>query len=602
MRKIFISLFTSGVFGAAVSFFVVFILQYFHFGNNFEQVSVFIKENTKLSMLGILLVFIIFTWLGLIFRSSVIAGFLLIVFASVAGFASSQKQQLRGEPLYPSDIVFLKDATFFLDVVDKRLLLILIFVLLFTIVSIGFYLFKRKRSSTPRPLLRFVGILGTSLLLFQVYNFNQPGNKVKAIFNNYVSWISYSQSDNYTKNGVVAGLLYNLKAPALDKPLGYSQERIEEIYNKYSKEADLVNENRVGLLEDVNIIYIMNETFADIHRLEGITIDGGDSLELYRDLPGQHGYALSQVYGGGTANVEFEALTGIPQEPLNGNISIPYIHLSQQIGQLPSITDFLIESHQLTAIHPHNSTMYKRYDNYNAMGFDELIFKDDMSYSETIDRSPYISDQSSYDELMGVMTESEKRDFIHLVTMQNHMAYTDKYDNVQFQVDGTEDNEEVRHYLKGMSYSDIAVADLIDKLENFDEKVLLIFWGDHLPSLFNEDVKALNGYRSMHETPLLIYSNFSEISDNLGTISPFYFINNVLRITDTKITPYVALLQRLEKALPAFEKNFYLERETGIKNTRKELKQSTQVLLNELDLILYDITTGKNHSKKLGFY
>lgn len=596
------SLVFSVIFGGISSYFAVIILQYQLLGNDIERVLIFIQENTKLTLLGVIIIFILNTWLGLIINSAVISGFLLILFSAAIGFISQKKMVYRGEPLYPSDIVFLKDATFFFDFVDARLIYLSVIILVLSFSLLMLYLLKRKNKIPYPPIFRIIGIAITSLLLFKVYNFNQPGNIVKGMFNHYVSWITFSQAENYTKNSFVAGILYNLKSPALEKPNNYSKKEMEEIFLKYSAEANKINEDRMGAIEDVNIIYIMNETFSDIYHLEGIEISGGDALTNYRKLPGQHGLALSQVYGGGTANVEFEALTGLPQEPMNGNVSIPYIHLSHKMSEFPSITQLIEETHKMSAIHPHNSTMYKRFDNYKALGFNNILFKDDMSHSDKIDRNPYISDKSAYAELLQVMENSMEKDFIHLVTMQNHMAYNDKYDNVQFKVNGTDDNAQVEHYLKGITYSDMAIAELIDTFEEYDEKVLIVFWGDHLPALFSDEIKELNGYRAMHETPLLIYSNYAEQSDQIGTISPFYFVNHVLRVTDEKVTPYIAFLHKLEQVLPAFEKKFYLERETGIKENRYELRKSTQLLLNELDLILYDITTGYNYVKEMGFY
>ena len=101
----------------------------------------------------------------------------------------------------------------------------------------------------------------------------------------------------------------------------------------------------------------------------------------------------------------------------------------------------------------------------------------------------------------------------------------------------------------------------------------------------------------------MFYNNFKqEEGQDIGTISPIYFINHVLELANAEVTPYIALLERLENALPAFEKGNYLERETGLKTNRSELKPSTQLLLEDYDLILYDLTTGKNYAEKMNFY
>lgn len=372
---------------------------------------------------------------------------------------------------------------------------------------------------------------------------------------------------------------------------------------KYSREAAFLNEDRESILEDTNVIFIMSETFSDPIRMKGMEITGGDPISRYRTLPGRHGNSLAHVYGGGTANVEFEALTGISQEPLNGNISTPFIQLSQQMKNYPSINHiFANTGHLRTAIHAHSTKMYKRLDNYAALDFDQLIFSDTMHFTEKIDRNQNISDESAYKEVLKVMEDSEEKDFIHLVTMQNHASYEGKYDDVQYEVTGNVNSLNVEHYLKGLEYTDIATEKLIQEFDIHDENVMLIFWGDHQPGVYGNEIVEESGHRLMHETPLLIYTNFSDLDENLGTISPTYFINHVLNMTDTEVTPYVALLNRMERAIPAFEKTFYLERETGVKEKREDLLNSTQLLLEEYDLILYDITTGKNYSKELGLY
>ncbi|HJB24671.1 MAG TPA: LTA synthase family protein [Candidatus Jeotgalibaca pullicola] len=401
--------------------------------------------------------------------------------------------------------------------------------------------------------------------------------------------------------------MYNLQAPAVDKPDNYSKEKIEELYTKYSQVADDINLERTGSLDDYNIIYIMSETFSDPLKIEGVSISD-DPIPMYRKLTEHYlsGESLSQGYGGGTANIEFEALTGISLEALSSNITTPFIQLSSLMNDIPTIMKLVNQqSHKLTAIHPYNTTMYKRLENYQAMGFEDYRFQDDMAYDERIDSNTYISDESAYKELMDILLKSEEKDFIHLVTMQNHKPFVHKYDNVSVQVSGAPYNLEVAHYATGLQYSDEALKDLLDQLDELDEKTIAIFWGDHLPSFYGSEGTELydqNGRVTMSQTPLLIYTNFDEDTRDIGTISPIYFTNYVLEISQAPVTPFMALLDKLEMVLPAFKKGTYIERETEIKISRDQLKPSTQLLLEDYDLILYDITTGKNYSQNLGFY
>lgn len=588
--------------GLILSLVTVGFMQYYQYDFNIEPTLRFFEVKNQLYWLQTSVVFVLYSWLFFLIGSTLLASFVIAASAYVISEASLQKLSFRGEPLYPSDIYFLKDIEFLLDMVNISMTVFIVTVVM-VLSAITLVVLKLRKKELIDKRVRIIGFICTSLLLYQIYNFNMPDNKLKNAFNQYTNWITYSQELNYRTNGVVSGLLYNLKSPAVEKSNSYSKEEITRIYNKYALEAEILNADRQSFLADTNVIYIMNESFSDAHRMEGLTIEGEDSLKNFRNLNGQHGMVLSQTYGGGTANIEFESLTGISMEPLSGNITIPYIQLSQQIKELPSITSIMkSHNHYLTAIHPYSTRMYKRIDNYSSFGFDNLIFESDMIHTEKLEQSPYISDYASYEELKQTMNNTKEKDFVHLVTMQNHMDYDGKYSNVLYSVTGTEEKAEVESYLTGMKHSDNAIAELISYFDTYDEKVLLVFWGDHLPAIYDDEIKDSNGYQKIHETPLFIYDNFSDNVEPLGTISPIYFMNHVMDRVEGEISPYGALLKRMETVLPAFEKKFYLERETHGKENREELRESTQLLLEEYDLIIYDITTGKNYSKELGFY
>lgn len=594
---------SNGVFVSTLS---VFILQFIFFQYDFEKTIWFFDYNTRLSLLQIMVVVVIFMWLYFLTTSLQITSLFLIFIAIALGIATEQKLLYRSEPVYPSDIYFLKDFDFLFEMVDTSIVVIFFTLIIVLFLGIYFYYKNRKRKTLNKfhYLARFVGLSLSTLGILYINQFNQPDNKIKSMFNEYTEWISYSQNNNYRENGVVSGFLYNLKSPAVDKPENYSEKIISELYDKYSQKAEIINTDRKGNLADYNLIFIMSETFSDPMRIEGVTISE-DPIPLFRQLSQNNltGMSLSQGYGGGTANIEFEALTGVSLEPLSSTITTPFIQMSNQMAELPSIAEWMKESgHALTTVHPYNSSMYKRLDNYVALGFDQSLFEEDFSQTERIDSNNFISDKSAYLEVLNAMSESKEKDFVHLVTMNNHKPHVNKYENVEFTVTGAPYNLEVAHYAKGIQYSDKELADFIDQINKIEEKTIVVFWGDHLPAFYGEDLFKMNGHLKMHETPLLFYTNFSEDSRDIGTISPMFFINHILEIAEEPITPFVALLESLEEVLPAFEKGIYLERETSEKRTREELKPSTQLLLKDYDTILYDITTGKNYSKKMGFY
>lgn len=599
--KTFVNVLTGFVVAGAI----VVMMQYYHLDSSFELLAEFIKNRSDLVFLQTLIVLVIYLWLYFISDSGIVTTLILLLFSYVISESSIQKIKLRGEPIYPSDIYFLKDINFLADMVDIQTTFSFT-VAIILVVGVSFMVYKcgkRVRKNNIQKYLRIFGVIVTSFFIFEIYNFNIRETSLKAAFSEHASWVAYSQTLNYRKNGVISGILYNLKSPAMEKPDNYSKEEINKIYNKYTNQVNNYVSTKANILEETNIVFIMNESFSDAHRLNGVDIRGGDSLEKYRQIEGHHGMILSSAFGGGTANVEFEALTGISIEPLTSTITLPYIQLSQQMNHFPTITDIMKESgHYLTAIHPYSTRMYKRVDNYNSLKFDQLIFEENMTVKDKIDKNPYVSDESAYTELKKVMSITSEKDFIHLVTMQNHMDYGGNYNELLFSSSGAEESDELDYYLTGLKYSDDAISNLISYFDSYNEKVILIFWGDHLPSVYGEKIYDRNDKTTIFETPLLIYDNFSSDTDNIGIISPIYFINHILSKTNASITPYVALLNTLEDALPAFTKRFYIERETSTKENRDDLKPLTQLILEEYEMILYDITTGKNYSKEMGFY
>ncbi len=137
----------------------------------------------------------------------------------------------------------------------------------------------------------------------------------------------------------------------------------------------------------------MSESFSDPSRLNGVEITG-DPLADYYAVADQtySGQMLSQNYGGGTANIEFEALTGFSMGLFNAQLTTPYTMLVPKMNQLPSIVSTLKDqNYHTTAIHPYNTSMYKRKDVYEVLGFDEFISENTMTYTDTIEDNPYIS-------------------------------------------------------------------------------------------------------------------------------------------------------------------------------------------------------------------
>lgn len=587
------------------------ILQLFQNNLDWDLVNKFIFEwHTILFLLGSSVIFIFTLWLYAILGNRYLTVGLTFLISLGLGVATWQKMINRSEPLYPSELSMIKELSFMLSMIESKV--VLGFLLIVLVVMALAYVFTRlqtrfiiKYNRHKSYLIRFILFITTSFLLVYIANFNQPGNLWKKAYDPNAYWIPYSQEMNYYNNGFIGGFLFNLKVEAMAEPKGYSKEKIAELTQKYQEIAEEINQNRSGPIKNTNIIYIMNESFSDPLALNGMEI-AKDPIPLTRHLMenNRSGSILSQGYGGGTANIEFEALTGFSMEPMNPQLTTPYTQLLAKVTNFPSIVSYLNEqNYQTTAIHPYNTSMYKRQNVYQSLGFQNFINEDTMKNTEKMESNPYISDKAAYQEVLDTLEASKGSNFIHLVTMQNHMPYVSKYVSSEYEVSGTENDQITSNYLKDLSYSDQALDNFIKQIDQLAEPTIVIFWGDHLPSVYGDVIFNQNSLDKMHETPLLIYSNVNKKDKELGMISPIYFAPELLEVANADITGFYALLNQLQSNLPAFEKEMYLEKNAKkMKKSVNELSQETQALLADYYMIQYDITTGKKYSLQTNLF
>ena len=423
------------------------------------------------------------SWLWALMGDVMLANVLLIFVGGIMGVVNLEKTRQRTEPLYPSDFEMITASKSLLGMVPWQTVAAGFAFALFGGVVIYFLIRRNVRRQTPKlsKKNRLAMLLVTSIGVLYIGQFQQPGNLVKLAYEKKNDWIPWSQLDNYHVNGFVAGFLYNLPSDPMEKPAYYSAGKIDELQAKYQVIADEINAGRDKTEPDVNIIFVMNESFSDPLELDGLNL-GMDPIPFVRALADNSysGEMLSTGYGGGTANIEFEALSTFSMEPFEANITTPYTQFLSSIEQFPSVVSRLKDAgYATTAIHPFNTTMYKRKENYKVLGFDSFIYDATMSsVTERIDTNPYISDKSAYEEVLQKMAETPETDFIHLVTMQNHAPYVNKYTAVpSYEESGIKD-EEVRNYLQDLIYSDEAFELLMTQLADFEEPTVVVFWGD----------------------------------------------------------------------------------------------------------------------------
>lgn len=589
----------------------IFLLQSSQESFDFGVAQTFFYENQTHFVLNYLLLLLLFLFLLAIIGSFIVTSFLSTIVVIGLSFANAQKVLARSTPIYPEDLAMIKELKLLMTMIDQtELIKILFAVALLLLMCVGmFILAKRKiRLNLNKKIiypLRFLLLILTGTALFIFSNVNESDSYTNKMFKKIgIGFIDWNQPENYRVNGFILAFLNNMKSEAMEEPEGYSKAEILKIVDKYKVQSKKENEKKEDLT-DVNIIYIMSESFIDPSNTDQFYSKNVDTIPFTRSILEQYtsGKALVPDYGGGTANMEFEALTSFTNYFLQ---VIPYQFVVPKFEEFPSIVSYLKDQgYEATAIHPYDRNMYKRVEVYKSLGFDQFLDQTDMKNNTRIVEGGGITDDSAFKEAYDVLAGDEKLHFIHLVTIQNHQPYSAIYPDQDIKVTSGDLTDEIKQrmeiYLQGLRYSDVAMEEFIGKIEDLDKKTIVAFWGDHYPGqgLFsNIDIDGDNS-EIIHSTPLFIYSNFESENIELGTQSLNYLTPNVLNQVNARVTPFYSLLGSLNEEIKALTRNTQL----NVNGEQFDVfNASDYPTLREYQLIQYDLISGNKYSEKNDFF
>ena len=358
----------------------------------------------------------------------------------------------------------------------------------------------------------------------------------------------------------------------ISRPKGYSEELITDILeNKTEKGTDTLLTRKNDSKEHPNIIVLQMESFTVAQDYANIEVDR-DPTPVFNDLYKKYtsGSFTVPACGAGTANTEFEVLTGISAK-FFGPGEYPYK------GKLRKKTlenmAYVAKSHgyRTSALHDHRALFYNRNEVYANMGFDTFT---SVEYMNNVSFTPtnWCKDTVLTGEIMDIMSSSEERDFLHVISVEGHGAYPTErvFKNPYTTV--TCDDEETKwkyeYYLNECHEMDTFIGELIQAIEEADEPTVMIIYGDHIPAL---DVKEEN-YKadSLYQTRYVIW-------DNIG-----------LQKEDRDITSYQSGAILLEDA--------GLVHEGILFDYQQTTSQDDPDYLEDMEALAYDMLYGKNYA------
>ena len=258
--------------------------------------------------------------------------------------------------------------------------------------------------------------------------------------------------------------------------------------------------------------------------------------------------------------------------------------------------------HRAIAIHPYFTGMYQRQKVYDNLGFDEFVHDTTMQSQKKIERGEFISDESAFGEVLHQISTNEQPAFINLVTMQNHVPVTGSYEK-PLPVNGVEKQQAERagQYARGLIYTDVALADMLSSLEENEEPTYVVFYGDHQPGIYNDEVVDRNPGIGMYQTPCFIWSNQGTEPVAAPLTSPTMFLPMLFEMAGAQVPPYYALLDAVRGEVPAMEQGKFFDAE-GTEYDEGSFTPWAKELLHDMALVQYDFSIGQRYAVDDMFY
>lgn len=550
-------------------------------------------------------------WVANIFTTVLILGWAI---------ANKIKLQLRGEPIYPSELSEVVNAKALLSMININQV-IAVSAALILVIALCVYLEMRHPINTRDSWKkRGIWALLSLLLLMTPLRFNHENSVIHYVSHGFDNKAFFRNPEREIQiNGPLLSFMNYIDLQIMDKPVNYSQQNVDKVVSKYQKVATKINKNRKNTLDKQTVIFNLSESFVDPYTFPTVKFakDVPNPVQYIQSLKDKatYGNMISAGYGGGTANMEWESLTGLNMGMFKTTLT-PYVQIVPNYPFYPTIG---MNFKEATAIHPYTGTFYSRIEDYNRFKFDKFVYlgsKYKIIDQKHIDRSPYNSDFTAYANGLKQINDVKGGQFINLISMQNHMPYTNWYKKNEYigKVSGELfSNEQIRNqmatYVKGVQYTDKAVKQFINQIDKINKPITFLFYGDHYPSVLPQNL--ITRYPvEMHSTRYFIYTNKyarehgakAKLSTRYNYVNTSDFIAMMLEQTNSKVTPYQALLTEIHEKLPAItinfddEKGFQLVNEKGKIVDPKTLNNEQQALLKDYEMIQYDMTAGHSYS------
>ncbi|WP_138263080.1 LTA synthase family protein [[Clostridium] hylemonae] len=505
------------------------------------------------------MIFITFSIVYL-FRRRVFVRILISVFWLILGVANGYMLLKRVTPFNAQDLKVAKDG---LSLINNYFNGFELIVLVIGIVSVVIWVVSMwKRGGQFEGKVHHVWALLGIIVCFAAYGLFSNLAVEKRVVSTYFGNIAFAYEDY----GLPYCFMASVFNTGITEPNDYNKKTIEKISNNGE-----ITKNETGRSEDElpNIIFIQLESYFDVAEAEFFTTseDASPNLhEMYKKY--SSGYFKVPSVGAGTANTEFEVLTGMNLRYF-GPGEYPYKTVLKNQTAESAATALAALGYGAHALHNNGGNFYSRANVFNNIGFDSFTSKEFMNILQTTENG-WAKDDILIQHIIDAMNTTEQRDFVFGVSVQGHGDYPEEQiiENPKIKVEGIEDEglkNKWEYYVNQVYEMDKFAGDLVKTLEERGEPTVVVFYGDHLPTmgLKAEDLKS----RYLYNTNYVIW-------DNIG-----------LQKEDRNIPSYQIMADVFDR----------LDIHSGTVFNYHQERRKTKNYLSDLELLQYDILYGKQY-------
>lgn len=370
----------------------------------------------------------------------------------------------------------------------------------------------------------------------------------------------------YEDYGLPYCFMASLFNTGINEPDGYTEENIDAISNHGD-----IRKSETGRVSEAlpNIIFIQLESYFDVEEAEFFTTSQDATPNLHAMAENySSGYFKVPSVGAGTANTEFEVLTGMNLRYF-GPGEYPYKTVLKDRTSESAASALGALGYGTHALHNNGGNFYSRAKVFDHIGFDSYTSKEFMNILQLTENG-WAKDDILIQHIMEAMDTTEQQDFVFGISVQGHGEYPEEQliENPVIRLEGIEDEAKKNkweYYVNQVYEMDEFAGNLVKAVEERNEPTVVVFYGDHLPTmgLEAEDLKS----RYLYNTNYVIW-------DNIG-----------LPKEDRNIPAYQIMADVLER----------LDIHSGTVFNYHQQRRQTKNYLADLELLQYDILYGDQY-------